>query len=214
MEIKQQMFRLYKLLILVAFISCLNYLHAQSSYSELYNSYEKKNFKELKNSLNKYKADNSLDIKFFKALFYQDGEQAKNIFEDVYKHGKGRAKYYSAKKIMDYFYAKGYYVNAAIYQKYIVEHSVQEKTSIKTSPESQAEKYYVQAGAFSLSENAEQLVKFLKIQNINSKVVERTVNNSTLYCVWIPGKKTVEETLEFANKIKQKYSLDFQIMKN
>ena len=115
---------------------------------------------------------------------------------------------------MDYYYAKGYYVNASKYQKYLVENSLQEKSEIKTAPETNTVEYYVQAGAFSLRENAEQRVKFLKIQNINSKVVERVVNNSKLYCVWIPGRKTVEATLEFANEIKQKYSLDFQIMKN
>jgi len=214
MGIRQQMFRFFKIWLLLFFACLLNYLPAQNSYSDLYAYYEKNNFAELKTCLDRYKTDNSYDIKFFKALFYQDGEQAKKIFEDIFKHSQGRAKYHSAKKIMDYYYAKGYYVNASKYQKYLVENSLQEKSEIKTAPETKTVEYYVQAGAFSLRENAEQRVKFLKIQNINSKVVERVVNNSKLYCVWIPGRKTVEATLEFANEIKQKYSLDFQIMKN
>ena len=94
-----------------------------------------------------------------------------------------------------------------------MEHNVIEEGETKTIPESKTAKYYVQVGAFSLKENAEQRIRFLKIQNISSSVVEREVNNSTLYCVWIPGKESIDETLAFANEIKQKYALDFQIKK-
>ncbi len=207
------MFRLYKLSIVFVIIICLNYLQGENSYSELYSFYESKDFTELQKRLDQYKTDNSYDIKFFKALFYQDGEQAKKTFEAVYNHGKGKAKYYSAKKMMDYYYARGYYVNAAAYQKYLVEHNAVEEGDTQTIPESKTAKYYIQVGAFSLKENAEQQVRFLKIQNINSIVVDRNVDSSILYCVWIPGNESIDETLVFANEIKQKYALDFQIKK-
>ena len=127
---------------------------------------------------------------------------------------------------MDYYYAKGYYVNASKFQEYLVDEGngadvanpiqvqqpeIPENKPVQPSIES--EKYYIQVGAFSLEENASQLVKMLATQNIKARVVERKIDKRNLFCVWLEGKEDFKKTYDYANIIKEKYDLKFRIIK-
>ena len=215
-------------IIFIAFALCTS-LSAQSKSSDLFNAYNDQNFTELQTLFNQLqKTDVSrMEWTFYSALFTTDGEEAKNKFQQVFDESQGQLKKMAAKKIMDYYYAKGYYINAAKYQKYIVDKESEiEDNSISTdNPQNTNEhkeviadktnqsEYYIQVGAFSLEDNADQLKKMLLTQNVNALIVKRDVNSRTLYCVWLPGKESFEQTLLYANSIKDKYELKFRIIK-
>jgi len=184
---------------------------------ELYRLYQQNNVAELKEVLQAFPdpGEHKYDLQFFKTLYLQNGEQAKLKYQRIFDHGDAKIKLLAAKKLMDYFYSIGYYVTATKYQKYIVEHSAPEsKNTIKpvvgTQPQ---QKYFIQVGAFGLHANAFQRVKFLGTQDVKSEVVDRQVNGKMLFCVWIEGSPDLDKTLLYANKIKQKFDLEFQIMK-
>ena len=84
--------------------------------------------------------------------------------------------------------------------------------SVKESAPVTKKQFFIQVGAFGLHENAEQQRIFLATQDIHSSVVERVVNDKTLFCVWIDGKTDLDKTLAYANRIKQKFDLNYQIM--
>jgi len=106
-------------------------------------------------------------------------------------------------------------VTATKYEKYLVEHAtdVVQTNQIQKAVQPDQNVYFIQVGAFGLEGNAEQRVQFLKIQDIHSKIITRKVNDKTLYCVWIEAQTDLDKSLEQAKKIKQKYDLEFQIMK-
>ena len=183
----------------------------------LYNLYKQNQLQILEESVKKKPpaADGDYELLFFQTLFVKDGEQAEQKYLSVFEYGSPRLKLLAAKKLMAYFYAAGYYVTSEKYQKYLVEHEIPEATEPQppVARETAPPKYYIQVGAFGLAENAKQRVSFLKTQDVKSQLVERNVNGKTLYCVWIEGKTDLDKSLEYANKIKQKYDLEFQIMK-
>jgi len=193
----------------------------------MYKDYMNHEYDELRQRLAQINAGQKSDPEylFYRAVFNKNGEEAKEIFQDVFDNGEGRVKALAARKLMDYYYAKGYYLNASKYQKYLIEDrpavtvDVQE-TSETVEPERkpvQEERnsgiYYIQVGAFSLEENAEQLIRMLATQNITAKLVERKVNQKKLFCVWLEGKTDFKETFDYANVIKEKYDLKFRIIK-
>jgi len=203
-----------KIIILLILFVGLSSLKASGGGPQWFKLMKQHRFSELQKQLKQSApADSEIpEYRFCKALFLKDGEQARAIYENLYKTTQGRVRFYAARKLMDYYYAKGYYVNAADYQKYIVEHRPKEVAPgrLKAAPQTE---YFIQVGAFSLRDNALQRKEFLAVQNIQSTVIERKVNGKTLFCVWIPGQNSVDETLTLANRIKQKYALNFQIMK-
>jgi cell division protein FtsN len=73
--------------------------------------------------------------------------------------------------------------------------------------------YQIQVGAFSVKDNAEQLKSMLKTQDVVSEIVERNINGSTLFCVWIKASDNFDETLRYATKIQRKYNLQYRIIK-
>ncbi len=183
----------------------------------LYKLYEQNQLQALEESVKRLPpaAESDYEGLFFQTLFVKDGEQAEQKYLAIFEHGSPRLKLLAAEKLMAYFYAAGYYVTSEKYQKYIVEHEIPETAEPQTPAKQELAppKYYIQVGAFGLAENAKQRVSFLKTQDVKSQLVERNVNGKTLYCVWIDGKTDLDKSLEYANKIKQKYDLEFQIMK-
>lgn len=189
---------------------------AQSSVSKLIDLYNNKNFKaieEIVGSLQNEPATN-YEILFFRTLFIPDGEKAEQQYQQVFEKASQQMKYFAAQKLMDYYYSVGYYVASTKYQKYLVEHSADNITVTPKQESAPAEKkqFFIQVGAFGLQENAEQQRKFLATQDILATVVERVVNDKILFCVWVDGKSDLDNTLAYANRIKQKYDLNYQIM--
>ena len=194
-------------------------LYAQSN-NDIYYLYQNKEFGKLKEKLISIKANlPKAEQLFFETLFINDAEKAYEIYKDLFNKNGGKVKYFSAERLKDYYYAKGYYSTASDYERYLVENrDLVESSSneiiqdIEESPED-TDKLYIQVGAFGLHENAQQMQEMLKTQKIDSKIITREVRSKTLYCVWIPGKDEFSDTLKYANELKQMYHLDFNIIK-
>ena len=203
--------------LIIVFIFLLNLpVLAQSFVNRLVDLYSAKNLNDIEEIVAtlKNEAPTNYDILFFRTLFLTDGEKAEQQYQQVFDKASHRIKYFAAQKLMDYYYSVGYYVTSTKYQKYLVEHSSDniKVASVKESAPVTKKQFFIQVGAFGLHENAEQQRIFLATQDIHSSVVERVVNDKTLFCVWIDGKTDLDKTLTYANRIKQKFDLNYQIM--
>ncbi|MEJ2545757.1 MAG: SPOR domain-containing protein, partial [Calditrichaceae bacterium] len=203
-------------------------LFAQKSFDDIYTNFEQHNFKRVRQLLSglDQQQQTSLDYQFFSAVFNKNGEEAKETFQLVFEKGNKPLKKYAAKKLMDYYYAKGYYINAAKFQEYLVDAGngttaitplIKQQPEIPTVKPEQipvsTDIYFIQVGAFSLEENAKQLVHMLATQNIMARIVERKIDQRNLFCVWLDGKEDFKKTYDYANIIKEKYDLKFRIIK-
>ena len=204
------------ILVLCTIIFIANISSAQSLiYKELFKLYEAHDYSSLKKEINKHdvKTRESKEIKFLNTIFLDNGEEAIAIYLDLFQDSYGELKSIIAKKLSDYYYAKGYYITASKYQKYLVENT----STIKKIPKQNEEqidekKYIIQLGAFGLKDNAYQLQEMLQTQNIYTRIEDRNINGKLLHCVWLDGKKGFSETLQFAEKIKEKYHLQYRIL--
>lgn len=214
---------------LIALLYCLMAashfpLYGDDNIDHLYRLYTNQSYDKLINKIQQL-SDNgysNTDFRFFEALLLQNAEKAVKEFEYVYEHGTERIKVLAAQKLMDYFYARGYYVTASRYQKYIAENEqleIDTEGQNEADPEAQnvqqeeANRFYIQVGAFSLKDNAERLSDMLATQHIDAQIVEKKVNGRQIFRVWISGKNTFESTLNYANDLKTKYDLDYRIIK-
>ena len=216
---------------LINIVTLFSFLSAQDTFELMYSNYTNHNYIEIQNQLAKIdqKNRNGLEYQFFNALFNTNGEETKETFQLIFEKGNVRLKKLAAKKLMDYYYAKGYYVNASKFQEYLIDEGngenvnvIPEKPLEPSKPENmpvvsesdpEPVKYFIQVGAFSLEENANQLVKMLATQNIPARIVERKIESKKLYCVWLDGKEDFKKTFNYANVIKEKYDLKFRIIK-
>ncbi len=199
-------FNFFKFGIIAIFISLT--LYAQSGWEQMFTLYQQKDFKTLKAELErKSGADTaSVNYRFFKAVFTKDAQKAKEKYENVFNHASGRLKQMAAQKLHDYYYALGYYVRASWYGKYVGSESentenLEEKSTLA-----------IQFGAFSTRLNALRRQTILKQAGVSSSIVKRNINGKQLFCVWVEGKPTVEETRKLADQIKKQLNLDYRII--
>lgn len=189
---------------------------------ELEKLYRAGKLEQLRVKTNGFSSSTNPDLLYYKALLTSNGEAAQKIYARVFDAGSKAYKVRAAKKLMDYYYAVGYYVTAEKYQKFIAENSTPE--DVLNAPETVSQPvskpsatpesgYVIQVGAFGLPDNAEQQVKFLATQDVTARVVQRKVNEKVLYCVWVNGKPDFDRTLKYANRLKQTFDLEFRIMK-
>lgn len=214
--INRQIDNMMIILILCTMIFATNLTSAQGLVNkELFRLYETNKYSTLKIEINKLDVNKSKspEIKFLKTIFNEDGEEAIAIYLDLFQDSYGDLKSIIAKKLSDYYYAKGYYITASKYQKYLVENA-NTKTKIPRPDNEEVEqkKYIIQLGAFGLKDNAYQLQEMLQTQNLYPRIEDRTINGKLLHCVWLDGKKGFSETLQFAEKIKEKYHLQYRIL--
>jgi len=217
----------YRFLIQMSSISLMlamsNIVYGQN-FDDLYQLYQNNDFTRLKSEFAKIgelDSKNLYEYRFFEALLNNNAEEAKSIYEQIYSKSKGKVKLLAAEKLRQYYYARGYYLTAADYQKYVVKHEDQlperEDEPIKVPDETVQSStdlsYFIQVGAFGLSDNANQLKNMLETQNINCSIVEKNISNTRLYCVWIKGKSNLESTIDYANIIKERYDLNYRIIK-
>jgi AmiR/NasT family two-component response regulator len=188
--------------------------------NELYILYNNRQIRELKNKVDllEKKYPDKKEILFFKTLFIRNGDEAVQNYQNLLGQADEKLKAYVVNKISEYYYAKGYYVTALQYQDDIivtsnqnVKENIEEKNQqLKINENS---KFKIQLGAFSVKENANQLIEKLLHNGIHALIVERMVNDILLYCVWINGKNSFEETKLFAEMIKKKFQLEYRIIK-
>lgn len=198
------MIRSYIILFIISiFIPCLI---SGQSLDHLYQLYHKKQYSDLKKQVETQKG-NSPDLLFFRTLFVESGDQAITTYESLLKKSQGRLQKLVAQKISEYYYAKGYYVKASEYSQ--ISSSV---SSEKIIPMATKKIYRIQVGAFGYKDNAIRMKDLLEARDIVSKIEMRDLDGKSLYCVWIDGKTTYNETKSFAEELKQKYKLKYQII--
>jgi len=181
----------------------------------LFTLYENLEIEILKSEIERLKnyKNKSAEIEFLKTVFLENGEEALTIYLKLFENSYGDLKSIVSKKLSDYYYAKGYYLTASKYQKYLVESTNTKPTKQKNiSTKAEQKKYIIQLGAFGLEDNAAQLQKMLQTQNLYTRIENRNINGKSLHCVWLDGKNGFSETLEFAEKIKEKYHLQYRIL--
>jgi hypothetical protein len=200
------------------------FLYSGNGLDNLYAFYQKKEFEKIKIELGKIDQENvnRYNFLFYETLFLNEGDVVVDRYQAVFKKGDALYKKLAAQKLFEYYYAKGYYMNAAKYQKFQAENPIPFPISPKNnatvseeqSPaKTQKYSYQIQVGAFSVKDNAEQLKSMLKTQDVVSEIVERNINGSTLFCVWIKASDNFDETLRYATKIQRKYNLQYRIIK-
>ncbi len=182
-------------------------IYAQS-FEQLHQLYQQKKMDEL-GQLVRNNTSNSKEIVFFKTLFNESGEESIRIYESLFAGSSGELRSLVAKKISEYYYAKGFYVRAAEYNKYI-----QATTNPIITPTvvSSTKPYFIQVGAFSFRDNANRMKELLLEKKIESNVMVREINGKSLYCVWVNGSATYNETKIIADELKANYKLNYQII--
>jgi len=187
-----------------------------------YRQHQVPEFKEEAQKIDQEAIRQNPDLEFFYILLQDNAESALAGYERLFKDGSPRVKYLAAEKLNEYHYARGYYITASEYEKYLVKNegilleNSEEKEIVRSSSKTPAQDdvaFHIQVGAFSHRDNANQLSEMLTTQNISSKIILRTVGNNQLFCVWIEGKPTLDQTMEYANQIKERYDLNFRIIK-
>ena len=147
------------------------------------------------------------ELRFFRYLFIENGDEAVRLYEALYPEASGRTKKMVARKIGEYYYAKGFYVKADEYFSR-ADLPVEEQT-----PAAPAKKlYYIQVGAFGYNDNAVRMKNLLQERGVSATVEQREINGKTLFCVWIAGTEDQDQTRQLAEDLKQKHKLNYQII--
>jgi len=199
--------------------------HAQG-YEDLYLLYSNHKIEQLASRLQEYekRSPSEPEIKFFKAVFMENGDEAMTIYQDLFGKASGRLKSLIAAKISAYYFAQGYYVKADEYNKLAATKiplkaqenliSSDNKKQANT-PEEEVVKpvYIIQVGAFGVEQNADDLSAVLQRRKVNARVVTRRVGDNDLFCVWIDGAEDYAATKEIAEEIREKFKLSYRILK-
>jgi len=194
------------------------------NFSELYLLYQNKDIAVLKQKLESVTGQypDNKEIIFFNALFLENGEEAFKIYEHLYPEVSGNLKRVVGEKLAQYYYARGFYVRAAEYENdQITIESSSPAAVHSASPQVKSDRtgdkkanFVIQLGAFGQEDNARQLQKTLQAQNITSRLVTRMVNGRNLFCIWIEGTNSLEETLQIAENLKNRFKLNYRILEN
>ncbi len=205
-------------------ISLFHFTVTAQSFDGLIKLYTDQKHEQLKKEIDKLPDDPELsnpEIAFLKALISPNAEEAKRIYERLFDAGSPKVRYLAAQKLMQYHYARGYYITSEDYQKYLLKNEkdlrpgddrnlLSNTYQVEDDP---APAFYIQVGAFGHQDNAEQLQSMLETQNIKCSIVPRNIGGNKLFCVWIKGKTSLDETISFANDIKERYDLNYRIIK-
>ncbi len=76
-----------------------------------------------------------------------------------------------------------------------------------------AKNWSLQAGAFSISANAEMLANTLRAKKISARILESKTEERTLYLVHVEDFETREQALEYGKKVLEPLHLEFQPIK-
>lgn len=182
----------------------------------LYQLYYKGDFKAIQEKLQEFQNENSADIQFFRALFTENGDTAVDMFLSVFEQARGDLKNLAGHKLYQYYYATGYYITAEKYKSFEIQHSEPAVAEIPSSDPPQQiplnSDYVIQLGAFSAKANADLYATELNNKGLQAVVVEREVNSTSLYCVWLDGKMNYSQTLKYAEILKDKHKFNYRIL--
>jgi len=202
-------------------LSLLNQAAAQDI-SEWYALYRNKNFSALRQEIEQQtdSSGRNDELRFFKTLFLENGDDAFAIYEQLYPRSSGTLRTCLGEKLAQYYYARGFYVRAAEFggndsKSMTIDESAVSRSVKGTGPaEGKKVNFIIQVGAFSQEPNARHLQDGLRAQKIESQIVTRVVNGRNLYCVWVNGEHSLEATLKTADNIKERFQVEYRILEN
>jgi hypothetical protein len=145
-------------------------------------------------------------IIFFNAILLEDGDAAAKIYESMVDKTDGMLKKHLTAKLAEYYYARGFYVKAQSWRSRIRQNEPVEQIPVSVKP------YIIQVGAFSFEDNALKLKKLLASHQIDSEIVKRKLSDKDLFCVWINGKTSRDETERIAKDIERQFRLNYRII--
>lgn len=208
-----------QILLFLLFSIFLNYsaLLAQVDWSVLSKYYQNAQYSELQQALTRVSAEQkkSMEFLFFSTLFEKDGEKAIQNYQYVFEHSQGWLKKAAAKKLFDYYFARGLYLKAESYKNYLSQEETTQRESLSNQeiPEQEETVYSIQLGAFSSPENARKRLKVLEKNGISAEIKIRKINDHNYYCVWVKGRANFADTEKMARQIKKQLKLDYRIIK-
>ncbi len=159
------------------------------------------------------------DILFFKAVFNENGEEARAVYEKLFGQSEGLLRKVTADKPAQYYYARGFYVKASGFA------GIAENTPARLAgkmpsaaepvpvPEPVETEYAIQVGAFGYRDNAQKMLDLLGQHRLEARIVEREVNGKPLFCVWIAGRNSEDDTSAYARELNRKYNIPYRIVK-
>jgi len=174
----------------------------------LYELYSAKRIDELKTELGNIDvaASKNPHIIFFNAVFLEDGDAAVKIYESLIDKTDGLLRQHLSEKLAEYYYARGFYVKAESWRSRNKQNEQIKQIPVSTKP------YIIQVGAFSFEDNAFKLKKLLASHQIDSEIVKRKLGDKDLFCVWINGKTSRDETERVAKGIEKQFRLNYRII--
>jgi hypothetical protein len=213
-------------LVFILFLSSLLHISIVSAqkHQDLFTYYTNRQIDQLETRIQQLGNTNQNDpeVLFFRTVLSDNGDNAFNIYERLFKQSKGPLKNLAAQKLAEYYFARGFYVKSSEYKNiaktYIPLKTTEKPKSgdntreIKTEPRD-ASIYKIQVGAFGVRNNANDLAEYLKSKKIEVSVVSREIDGKDLYCVWVEGGSNLDSTEEIAEEIKKNFRLSYRIVK-
>jgi hypothetical protein len=160
----------------------------------LFQLYNDRNMEALKTQLPDF--TESSEKAFFEALFMNDADSCVEIYKAIYPDASSKLKPLVAKKLYEYYYARGFYITAQRYENRDVQSD-----------------YEIQLGAFISQNNAQALQKKLSAGGVTAYIVTKEIGQKTFYCVRMPGRENLQATESLADEIGKKFNLKYRIIK-
>lgn len=208
---------------ILSFLFSISSVSAQK-HQDLYDYYASKQFDKLNSRVKQLEKNtqNDAEVLFFKTVLNDNGDNAFSVYERLFIQSRGILKKLSAEKLSQYYYARGFYVKSAEYERFAATYIPVKTTEVVKSGDNTKERkteqstpsiYKIQVGAFGVVENANDLASFLKSKKLEASVVNRNIGGNILYCVWVEGGSDIKKTENIAKDIKKKYQLSYRIIK-
>jgi hypothetical protein len=215
--------RLFTFILLLSILLQIPSVFAQK-HQDLFTYYSNRKIDQLETRLKQLENvnQNEPEILFFRTILSDDGENAFNVYDRLFKASKGPLKNLAAQKLAEYYYGRGFYVKSSEYKNiaktYIPLKTSEEPKSGDNTKEYKIEPrstsiYKIQVGAFGVRENANDLAEYLKDKKLDVSVVRREIDGKVLYCVWVDGESSIDQTEKVAEEIKKNFRLSYRIMK-
>jgi len=189
---------------------------------------------EVKDDLEELKKNNSGDpnVIFLEAVLTEDGDKSKNFYELIYNDFPN-CKFADASlfRNFSYYYAIGLYKKAEGLKKRLLKDypkSPYLKNTDRNFPEvddmiivdsapykiknQTAERFTVQAGAFSNFKNAEDLKSKFILDGFFARIIPKTVNNLQFHTVTVGNFLSRAETDIFLNELQNNYSIKGRVI--
>ena len=194
------------------------------NHKDLFEYYTNKQIDKLESRIQELEKSvkNDPEVLFFSTVLTDNGDKAFPIYERLFIQSHGFLKNLAAKKLAEYYYARGFYIKSSDYEKYAKTYIPVKTTEpvIKGDNIKEGKNelrsgsiYKIQVGAFGDIENANDLAGYLKGKKLEANVVNRNVSGNILYCVWVEGGSDFKYTEKIAIEIKKKYQLSYRIVK-